>query len=177
VVVKSDVVLIGAKEARNYFNAMAKGLLNFRKPFDLIIIRMHKSWADSFKSGRRGNTKWAPNTEVTKIIKRGSNPLLGITGALRLSLTRVSSGSVLKKSKYKLELGTTIPYANIQNEGKEITVTDKMRRFIAGKYGIVLGDSIKIPARPFMFFTKKDIKQIERIFKLWIEKGARTGVW
>lgn len=59
----------------------------------------------------------------------GKGSLLVRSGALRRSLSSVISGNHLAYS-------SSVPYAAIHNEGGEITVTDKMKRFFWYKHSL-----------------------------------------
>ena len=165
---------VNQDDAIKLLDKLEKGLSNFQKPFDRTIIYMQRSFADSFKEGGR-EQPWVPNAEATTIIKRGSNPLLN-NGLLRMSLTGMATDSYIKESATKLEFGTTVPYAKIQNEGGEIPVTMAMRKYMVYQFGIVLGSVVKIPARKFMFFTKDDIVQITKIFQGWMDEEVAAIV-
>jgi phage gpG-like protein len=156
-------------------NALMTNLSIFKKPFDRTIIWMHRSFGDSFKAHKRGTSTWLPNSEATKIIKKGNNPLQN-NNFLKLSLTGINSYTHLKEGDTSLEFGTVAPYASVQNKGTVIPVTQKMRLFMAWKHGIILGDKVTIPARKFMFFTDEDIKTIEKIFVDWIKEEVAAVV-
>ena len=156
-------------------NALMTNLSIFKKPFDRTIIWMHRSFGDSFKAHKRGSTNWLPNSEATKIIKKGMNPLQN-NNFLKLSLTGINSYTHLKEGNDSLEFGTIAPYASVQNKGITIPVTQKMRLFMAWKHGIILGDKVTIPARKFMFFTDEDVKTIEKIFVDWIKEEVAAVV-
>jgi len=156
-------------QAINFFRRLEMGLSSFKKPFERCIIWMHKSWADSFKKKGRENA-WKENSEATVLIKRGNNPLQN-NGYLRASLTGNTTYTYTEIGSDKLELGTTAPYAKLQDEGISIPVTEKMRMFMIAKYGIILSPSkqfIEIPPRKFMFFTNEDLKVIADIWEKWI---------
>jgi len=162
----------GLEEALSKLSKIENAILDFNKPFDQIIIQMQRSFADSFnESGREG--QWEENREATQIIKKSSKPLID-DRFLQFSLTGITSDSIVDKGPQTLEFGTTRPYADIQEEGIRITVTPKMRAYMGAVYGIILPDEIEIPARPFMFFTDKDINNIKTIFTQWLQNEVNN---
>lgn len=164
-----EIKIEGLEKAQRELSLIPIMLSYLNTPFQRCRIYMFKSWGDSFMQGGRGGRKWTPNSSATAIIKSGTNPLMD-TGLLRASLTSVFSRNYTNITKSSLELGTTMPYAVIQDKGFEITVTQKMRIYMAAKHGIILGDVVRIPARPFMFFTDQDIAEITKIFNMWIQE-------
>lgn len=165
--VQLQVIPIGLNQAKADFAKAGRAFTDLRIPFERTIIYMHSSWGASFRQGGRGGKQWKKNTPATKLIK-GSGRVLEDTGSLRSSLTGVTRGSLIHRRTTSLEIGTTLKHAEIQDKGKTIGVTEAMRRYMAAKYGIILGSTVEIPARPFMFFQKKDIAAIEKIFNEWL---------
>lgn len=165
--VEIKVVPIGLTKAKADLLKASRAFTDLRKPFERTVIYMHSSWAVSFRSGQRGGKAWKKNTPATKLIK-GSAKILQDTGSLRSSLTGVTTGSLVRRTNLSLEIGTTLKHAEIQDKGKVIPVTDAMRKYMAAKYGIILGSVVDIPARPFMFFQKKDQVAIQTIFNMWL---------
>lgn len=165
--VDATVKVVGLTEALVKISKVEGLFDDFSKPFDQVIIQMQSSFAESFREGGREG-EWEDNAEATEIIKKSSKPLID-DRFLELSLTGVTSDSVIEKGKQTLEFGTTREYADIVEEGARIAVTPKMRAYMASQFDIALPDEIVIPPRPFMFFTEKDIQNIETIFETWMQ--------
>ena len=160
-VVETTVQLIGGEKAKRVLSSVNNNVTDLRKPFNYILIYLQGRFSETFRKG--GEKPWKPNSPVTTAIKGSTKPLLQ-DGYLKRSLTGPGRGSVTKITKAKLEFGTNLKYAKIVGEGKRsIPVSPEFRKFVAAKTGYVLGSSVTIPARPFLFFIDKDIKQIEKI--------------
>jgi len=148
-------------------NKLAKSQTDLRKPFDETVIYLQGRFDKTFRKGGETGFRWQKNSPATILIKKSSKPLVGKTGRLRGSLTGPGRNSVIKVGKRRLRFGTSVKYAKVVDQGKVITVTPKMRVFMATNYGILFSGNktkITIPKREFMFFIKKDVVKIKGIF-------------
>lgn len=107
------------------------GTYNFKK--DVITtslkdikVELDEEFDNNFqrKAFFNMSNKWAK-----KKYDDGKGSLLVRSGALRRSLSSVISGD-------QLVFSSSVPYAAIHNEGGEITVTEKMKRFFWYKYSL-----------------------------------------
>ena len=159
--VEVTIELQGADKARKVLTDVNAGVVDLRKPFNYILIYLQGRFGETLR--KEGEEPWKPNSPVTTAIKGSSKPLHQ-DGFLKRSLTGPGRGSVTKITPKKLEFGTTLRYAKIVGEGRRnIPVSHEFRKFVAAKTGFVLGSSVTIPPRPFLYFIDKDIKQIEKI--------------
>ncbi len=120
--------------------------------------------------------KW-PDTR--RVVNRGS--LLMRTGALRRSLQSTSQGNSIR-------FFSSLPYASIQNDGGEITVTTKMKRYFWAMYKKAaggrkssnltgeaeffkamalkkVGSRIKIPKRQFIGHHERIDQVVDKVFQ------------
>ena len=88
-----------------------------------IEIELTDEFDKNFERQAYFNEAWQRRSSPV----RGDGHLLVDTGALRRSIT-------CKKDSSSITLQSTLPYAAIHNEGGEIMVTDKMKRFFWAKY-------------------------------------------
>lgn len=151
----------------------AKAQDDLRKPFQETTIYLQGRFDKTFKKGGETGHRWQRNSPATILIKKSSKPLIH-NRRLQGSLTRPGArNSVVKTTKRNLRFGTSVRYGKVVNDGKEIRVTEKMRVYMAANYGIFFSSSttmIRIPAREFMFFIKKDVTQIKKIFEAYFGK-------
>lgn len=105
-----------------------------------------------------------------------------VPGTPRNSRKLLSDTNTLEDSiRYEVQMGgkqvavgldeNLVPYAEIQQEGGTIEVTDKMKRFFWAKY-LETGDvfykrlalakgPFKVPARPYLVITERMVRRIE----------------
>ena len=105
-------------------------------------------------SGQSG--RWAalsPRYAVVKFKRWGAVPILTASGALRDSLTSETSGSIVRKEKDALTVGTSIPYGQYHQSGTR-----------------------KMPARPPISLTENQTAQLLRkLTKQLKEVANRNG--
>jgi len=158
---------------------MDKGILQKFWPTAKSII--FASVGKRFKRGGGVGGKWAKLSPMTLMLRPGKSttgkPLMN-TGTLLRSVTG-GAGSKSVETPVRLIVGTNYRPAKLMQEGGTISVTPRMRMFFAAAHGIHLKKStttMKIPARPFMFFSNKDKSELRKgaIFhlNLMIKKGV-----
>lgn len=80
-------------------------------------IELSQEFDRNFERKAFFNEKWVSNRLINN---RGT--MMARSGALRRSIKSSASGN-------QIRWNSSVPYASIQNEGGEIVVTDKMKRF------------------------------------------------
>lgn len=164
--IHTTVKLIGGPKAIKVIRALQANIIDLRKPYQYIIIYLQGRFSETFRKG--GEKSWDANSPVTVAIKGSSKPLVQDAFLKRSMTGPTGRGAVRKKGPKRLEFGTTLKYARIVGEGKKgMRVSPEFRKFVAAKTGFVLGATVNIPARPFLYFIPKDIKQIEKILVLY----------
>jgi len=151
---------------------MDKGILQKFWPTAKSVI-----WASvgaRFKRGGGVGGKWAPISPITQRLRKGESggkPLRD-TNFLFWSVTG-KAGSKSIETPVRLIVGTNYKPAKLMQEGGTINVTPKMRMFLHLKKSTT---TMKIPARPFLFFSNKDKSELRKgaIFhlNLMIKKGV-----
>lgn len=85
-------------------------------------IELSQEFDRNFERKAFFNEKWASNRLINN---RGT--MMARSGALRRSIKSSAAGNQIRWT-------SSVPYASIQNEGGEIVVTDKMKRFFWAMY-------------------------------------------
>lgn len=121
---------------------------------------------------------WKPHSPATTKI-HGPHRILALTGKLRRSLTKTGArGSFSQITRTRFTHGTRLRYAAAVNNGFTQPVTASMRGFFRG-HGIgITKDKIKVPARPFLFLTRKDERRIRDVGEAALRSqvsAAETG--
>ncbi len=159
--IQTTIELKGGDKAIKVLRGLESNIVDLRKPYQYIIIYLQGRFSDTFRKG--GEKSWKANSPVTVGIKGSSKPLHQDAFLKRSLSGPTGRGKLRKRTAKRLEFGTTLKYARIVGEGKKgIPVSHEFRKFVAAKTGFVLGATVNIPARPFLFFIPKDIKEIER---------------
>ena len=110
---------------------------NFQKIIKNILSDIRVEMAEEFDQNFERQAFFSEAWQRRKSPIRNQNrAILTDTGALRSSIqSRTTDNSVI--------FYTTLPYAEIHNEGGDIIVTDKMKRFFWAKYRETNGGSWK----------------------------------
>ncbi len=135
----------------------------------IIEIEAKTSIQVNFRS--QGRPKWKP-----KAINDGRAILTGKTARLQSQINVATIGNTV-------QIGSNLPYSKIQQEGGEIKITDKMRKFFWAKYhetgnpayksmALTKKSTITIPARPYLRIPAQDYDRI----KSSIEAGVKRVV-
>lgn len=120
---------------------------------------------------QQGRPKWAP-----KKIQDGRAILTGKTARLQ-SQINVFTNDVSNT----VTIGSNLSYSRIQNEGGDIRITDKMRKFFWAKFKETKNDawrrmaltkkqSIHIPARPFLKIPVQDYSRIKQNIEVGVKR-------
>lgn len=143
-----------------------------------IKVKLEGEFKQNFERKAFFNEKWK---ETKFPNQRGS--LMMRTGNLRASIqSKIQGNSIVFSS--------SMPYASIHNQGGEIIVTPKMKKYFwtqylkAGKKGIIaeqfkalalkkVGDTIRIEKRPFIGNHPEVNKAIETIFNANFQDFAK----
>ena len=166
--VETEIQLIGGDKAVKVLGSLKNNIIDLRKPFNYILIYLQGRFSETFRKG--GEKAWKPNSPVTTAIKGSSKPLHQ-DGYLKRSLTGPGRGSYTNVTTKKLEFGTTLHYAKYVEEGRTgVKVSPEFRKFVAAKTGYILGSTVTIPPRPFLYFIPKDTKKIEQILTLYFNQ-------
>lgn len=148
----------------------------FRRMLDELRVQLLDAWDKNFERKAFFGKKW----KKRKFKGRGS--LMHVTGRLRRSIR----GRVVGKDV--IEFSSDTPYAKIHNEGGEITVTEKMKRYFWYKYYATQqkeylymaikkrGTKISIPQRQFIGYYQGIDKTVERAAGRMVEEAMNEMI-
>jgi len=144
---------------------------NFQQLFNLLIkdirVKLNDEFDRNFERKAFFNVAWKPAIRNNNI---GS--LLMRSGALRKSIFG-NSIPVAKIIDTTIEWSSSLPYANIQNEGGTITVTPKMKGFFWYRYKMATGGNNKNLNPEAIFWKAMAMKPVGSVIK--IEKRQFIG--
>lgn len=170
---KPGVIIIGDKAFAAKVLKIETGLINFKIPFKWTEIYLESRFARTFE--KEGEPKWKEHSAMTKFIRGGSAKVLQDTGRLKATMSgrRGKAGSHRRIGKKRMQYGVSNNYkvAHYMQKGAHPRITNKMRRYMAWKYGVMMPkkDRLDIPARPFMHFVPRDKPKIQKIFHVYLE--------
>lgn len=107
------------------------------------------------------------DTQWNKAIRNATGSLLNRTGALRKSIR----SEIVGQNSVKWE--SSLPYADIQNNGGKITVTQKMRGFFWYKFKMATGGNNKNLNAEALFWKAMALKKVGSV--IIIEKRQFIG--
>lgn len=174
--------LKGDKEMDSLLRRAGEITGSFQKPLERAGIYMLRQTDKRFQQQVSPDGKpWKKHSKYSPVKrpkgrKRSSLPqeqqahkiLLG-RGTLRNSVSPSrGKGAVWRMSKKSLDLGTNLIYANVHQFGAEIVpVRKKWLHWLDGAGNDHFSKRVKIPARPFLGFSKEDIRDVRGIFVTW----------
>lgn len=146
-------IQIDIQAAQATLNKLSR--LRFNEPLKNSGIYLEGSIGRRFRSGG-GSQPWPALSPTTKRIhpRRAGGKPLNDTGRLRTSAT-TGSNKRLSRNSLRYAWGSGVKYAAIQNFGGTT------------KWGT------RIPPRPFMYVDSDDEKEIEKVFREYIERQVR----
>lgn len=182
--VVEKITISGMDKLTKAMDNTKKASQNLKPYWNMAKSIIWKSTASRFKSGGGSKGKWASLSEATTLLRRfnksASAPLQD-SGMLLKSVT--TKESIKKEGPKELIIGTNLRYADLQQEGYTIKVTPAMRRMYIARGlvpGPISGDSLEVPARPFLYVDAQDEKELEKALKFYFavtiqKSGALTG--
>ena len=132
----------------------------FSKLLKNIRVELTDEFDRNFERKAFFNTQWKPAN------RNSIGSLMIRTGALRSSITSSINGTAITWK-------STLPYANIHNEGGTITVTKKMKGFFWYRYRMITGGNSKNLNPDALFWKAMALKPIGS--KIQIEKRQFIG--
>lgn len=144
----------------------------WKKMMEDLRVQLLDSYDKNFERKGFFGRRW----KKRRVKNRGS--LMMVSGRLRRSIR----GRVI--GKYTIEFSSDAPYARIHNEGGEIRVSERMKRYFWYLYMerkqpeykwmalMKTGSKIKIPQRQFIGYYKGMDKTVERAADRMMESMA-----
>lgn len=151
----------------NNINDIGKIRVKIDQSIDRIANRILDGLETELKKSIQLNfeSQGRPEKWPGKYIDDGRAILTGKTARLQAQFTVEK-----REDPYRITLASALPYSKIQQEGGEIFITPKMRRFFwyqfketkddKWKYLALKKGPIKIPARPFLLIPQSDYPRI-----------------
>ncbi|WP_222431057.1 phage virion morphogenesis protein [Bacillus paralicheniformis] len=129
--------------------------LKYNEPLKNSGTYLEGSIGKRFRSGG-GSQPWPALSPTTKRIhpRRAGGKPLNDTGQLKMSVTAKARKNI-SRNRLRYGWGSGVKYAAFQN------------------FGGVTGWGTRVPARPFLYVDTDDEKEIEKVFKEYIERQVR----
>jgi phage gpG-like protein len=143
----------GIKRLGDHAIRVSNQLRDLSDPFMLMGIRLQGTREEIFE--RQGDPiPWKPSGRAIN----DEGQTLVDTRALLNSLTSSASpGAYLSAGTKRLEVGTTLNYANIHDEGGTVTAIRGGKSF-----------TMTMPQRKFLNLRIKDLKAMEEVMETWM---------
>lgn len=119
--------------------------------------------------------KWKKLSRITKRLKKGYTHVLIWKQRLMRSITSAIYGD-------ELIIFTKVPYSKIQQKGATYSTTPKQSFWLWHHAFRQKGHpfkprKIRIPARPFLGFGRKNVNELNRLLKREVMKSERLGTY
>lgn len=146
------------------------------KAFSQMVKEVAVDFAAEFDENFRRKAFFDKSWKKRFLQEKGS--LMMMSGQLRRSLRKEVKGNTITFSSH-------LPYAEIHNEGGEIVVTEKMKRYFWYKFGATkllgykylamkrVGSKIVIPQRQFVGYHKTLDKIVEERAQEFVERAMK----
>jgi phage virion morphogenesis protein len=134
---------------------------------------LHNELLKRFTSQKGPDGRAWPKLSKLTTKRKGHSRKLFYSGELMHSFKTSFEGD-------RLVVGTDVPYAKIQQEGLIYLTTKKQSAWmwhnLFNRTGSIFARRrVKIPARPFFGFSKKNISDLQKIMKDLIKESERLG--
>ena len=167
---------------------------DFKQLFDILLRDISVELTDEFDQNFERKAFFTDSWRPTKMQQRNGSLLLR-TGALRQSIGKPTLNSLGKSIKWS----SSLPYADIHNQGGEITVTQKMKKYFWYRYILMVGKSksktisdealyirnlacmkvgskIKIPKRQFIGDHPVVKSRVDQVTREWVQNDLRNSL-
>ena len=167
---------------------------DFKQLFNLLLRDISVELTDEFDQNFERKAFFTDSWRPTKMQQRNGSLLLR-TGALRQSIGKPTLNSLGKSIKWS----SSLPYADIHNQGGEITVTQKMKKYFWYRYIQMVGKSkskmisdealyirklacmrvgskIKIPKRQFIGDHPVVKSRVDQVTREWVQNDLRNSL-